>query len=655
MIPFTIKKNKVFYLILLIIFIVPWFNTSIGDNLDAAKVSQEDLSFYEINPCKVSLAEFLISNKESIFQDHYYFRFNNYSSLLCFGKITGATLLNDGFYISIGTNNFVNLLLQGTVWLLLLSLIKKNKDLIVEKSMTIRGFKNKHFTSVFLTSALFAFSIYAERRFYEKNIFYLNFDSLFSYVLLFGIIFLLLNNLIRITQNRSKNFLHFIPFLYLIYSVFGGFNFIFFSGIFIYFGFFAFLDNKINWRLNKVLLVFSLWWVVNSTNSFYFNPGKLRGFTSSVYEFNSTLYWSIYFALLINGIWFFIKNNIQHFEFQKFINNFQVASIVILFLGYLGANFPLLNFFNYYYFGQQKFGINLGNPFIFNEWLEKVSWRGFFSSAETIGEFYGLAIFVVVYSFYIKGNLNIFEKVGLPFSLLGLYFSNNRTVMVLVFIFTAHLFISKTKYKKILLGSIYTLSAFLIIYVIGFEKTSYSYDFLSSSLSTQAKNYQYDTVVSSFLNWIYQGYEEGGFLTFLFGLFSVISYFLNRSELWGIFAARYNPTFSELMMGTGPFSFGQLYGENIVNETRSVLLPHSSFLSFLLFFGIIGIFLLISLFLYTYIKNRKSIDTFGKLIILFILINLFKNDVLNYFSSFTLYSFFLLTILNFKNRRLFSI
>ena len=57
--------------------------------------------------------------------------------------------------------------------------------------------------------------------------------------------------------------------------------------------------------------------------------------------------------------------------------------IVILFLGYLGANFPLLNFFNYYYFGQQKFGINLGNPFIFNEWLEKVSWRGFFSSAET--------------------------------------------------------------------------------------------------------------------------------------------------------------------------------------------------------------------------------------------------------------------------------
>ena len=126
-------------------------------------------------------------------------------------------------------------------------------------------------------------------------------------------------------------------------------------------------------------------------------------------------------------------------------------------------------------------------------------------------------------------------------------------------------------------------------------------------------------------------------------------------EMWGLFFARYNPTFMELLFGSGPMNFGQLYGENIVNETRSVLLPHSSFLSFLLFFGIIGIFLLISLFLYTYIKNRKSIDTFGKLIILFILINLFKNDVLNYFSSFTLYSFFLLTILNFKNRRLFSI
>ena len=110
-----------------------------------------------------------------------------------------------------------------------------------------------------------------------------------------------------------------------------------------------------------------MWWIVNSTTSFYFNPGKLRGFTSSVYEFNATLYWTIYFIFLVNGIWYFVKKNIENFEFQKFINNFQIVSVLILFLGYLGANFPLLNFFYYYYFCQQKFGINFGNQFILKE------------------------------------------------------------------------------------------------------------------------------------------------------------------------------------------------------------------------------------------------------------------------------------------------
>ncbi len=651
----AIKKNKIFYIVILLIILLPWFNNLFDANLKAAEVSQEDVTFYEINPCEVSLVQFLISNKKSIFQDHYYFRFSNYQSILCFGKVSGVTLLQNGFYISVGTNNFVNLLLQGAMWVFLLSFIKKNKESDLEKSIKDTSFKIKHFSSLILTSYLFTFSIYAERRYYEKNIYYLNFDSFFSYALLFLVIYFLFNNLVRISLNRSSNLIYYLPFLYLIYSVFSGFNFTFFSAIFVYFGIYSIFEKKINWKLNRVLLVFSLWWIANSTNSYYFNPGKLRGFTSTVYEFNATLFWCLYFFLLVNGLWYFVKNNIQNFEFQKLINNFQLVSVALLILGYLGANFPLLNFFNYYFFGQQKFGINIGNPFIFNEWLEKVSWRGFYSSAESIGEFYGLAILLAIYSFCIKRNLNIYEKVGFPFALLGLYFSNNRAVIVLVIVFSAHLLISQSKYKKILLGSIYSLSALFVIYLVGFEKISYSYDFLRSSLYAQAKFYQYDTVVSSFLNWIDKGFQEGGSLSFLFGIFSVMAYFLNRSEIWGIFAARYNPTFSELIMGTGPFNFGQLYGENIVNETRSVLLPHSSFLSFLVFFGFLGILLILILFSFLYFKNRKRINTLGKMIILFIFINLFKNDVLNYFSSFVLYSFFFMAILNFRNEKLFKL
>ncbi len=63
----------------------PWFNSHLESNAAAAKVSQEDVTFYEINPCKVSLFDFLKSNSESIYQDHFYFRFDNNSPIKCFG------------------------------------------------------------------------------------------------------------------------------------------------------------------------------------------------------------------------------------------------------------------------------------------------------------------------------------------------------------------------------------------------------------------------------------------------------------------------------------------------------------------------------------------------------------------------------------------
>ena len=59
-----------------------------------------------------------------IYQDHYKINFNNYSSIRCFGKITGIDQIGYEFNISIGTNTVVNLFLQSTIWLLLISTIK---------------------------------------------------------------------------------------------------------------------------------------------------------------------------------------------------------------------------------------------------------------------------------------------------------------------------------------------------------------------------------------------------------------------------------------------------------------------------------------------------------------------------------------------------
>ena len=145
----------VFYILLLFLLLIPWLNTNIGFNQNAGVVSQEDVTFYEINPCKVSLFEFLISNPKSIYQNHFHFRFNNYSSINCFGRVSGLTVIDSDFFISVGTNTFINIIFQGFISLLFFQFIKKNKSTNVDKNKIKNISKNY---SILLTTSLFYFS-----------------------------------------------------------------------------------------------------------------------------------------------------------------------------------------------------------------------------------------------------------------------------------------------------------------------------------------------------------------------------------------------------------------------------------------------------------------------------------------------------------------
>ena len=96
---------------LLFIIIIPWSISDYGDNVRPEKITS-DLRFYERNTCSISINEFLISNPNVIYQDHYKIRFNNYSSIKCFGQITGVDQINHVFYISVGSNVLVGLFIQ---------------------------------------------------------------------------------------------------------------------------------------------------------------------------------------------------------------------------------------------------------------------------------------------------------------------------------------------------------------------------------------------------------------------------------------------------------------------------------------------------------------------------------------------------------------
>ena len=637
-----LKKNYVIYLLIFVLLAAPWFNSS-ADQIDyIPELSQEANPFYEINPCKISLIEFFNTNRKSLYQDHYFFRANNDSAISCFGKISGIAVqqnnLQTQFFISVGTNSLINLLLQGSIWILLISLVNKSMKKL---------YFNKYFhnISILITTYLLTFSIYAQQRFYDDSFYLLDLNKNSSYILIFLIFLLLTKNLIDLYLIRSNLLINMLPFVFFITAIFSGYNIILFSIIFLYSGICLVFEKQVNRKFLILYLSLSFWWLINSNGSFFFNPGKFRGFTNSVYEFNSNLFWIVFFLLVLLGIFRELKNNVKYFELTQFTKYFSYSSSIILISGLLGSNFPSLNFFSTYYLGLQRNVVELINPFAFDEFGVKISWRGISPSSETIGEFFGLCLLINLFEIIQKSKLEKYNYIGIIFSGFGLYFSDNRTSIVIVFFVTLLLFIKFVKPKLFIKVSLHR-KIILFISLVGllyFFFKSDTYNFYSESLINISRMIQYDSIYSSYLILLNDSFDQGNLLYYLFGFFSVIGYLLNRSEMWGIFFARYNPTFNELLVGSGPLTLGQLYGEIKIDDVTTFLLPHSSLLSYIVYFGLLPV----TYFLYKLFRlMRENKDNFIFLSIsIYILLNVIKNDSLNYFSSFLLY-YFLLFIFN---------
>ena len=638
-----LSKNYLIYLVIFILLVAPWFHSSSSQIDYIPELSQEANPFYEINPCKISLIEFFNANRKSLYQDHYFFRANNDSAISCFGKITGIAVqqknLQTQFFISVGTNSLINLLLQSSIWLLLISFVKKS----------IKNLKfNKYFhnISIVLTAYLLAFSIYAEQRFYDDSFYLLDLNKNSTYVLIFLIFLLLTKNLVEVYLDRSNQLINMFPFVFLIMGIFSGYNIVFFSIIFLYSGICAIFERLYNSKLLILYLSLSFWWLINSNGSFYFNPGKFRGFTNSVYEFNSNLYWIIFFLLLLLGFLRELKNNVQYFDLSQFTKYFSYSSSIILLFGLIGSNFPSFNFFSAYYLGLQRNVVELINPFAFDEFGVKISWRGISPSSETIGEFFGLCLLINLFNIVQKSKLEKFNYIGVIFSATGLYFSDNRTSIFIIFFIILFLFIKTTKPKLISKFSSQRKAIVILSILLGFLYLflqSDIYSFYSQSLIIESRIIQFDSIFSSSLILLNKSFEQENLLYYIFGFFSSVGYLLNRSEMWGIFFARYNPTLNELFVGSGPLTLGQLYGEIKIDELTTFLLPHSSLLSYIVYFGLLPVvYFLYRMF--KLVKTNKENYVFI-FIFIFIILNVIKNDSLNYFSSFLLY-FFILFIFN---------
>ena len=141
-------------------------------------------------------------------------------------------------------------------------------------------------------------------------------------------------------------------------------------------------------------------------------------------------------------------------------------------------------------------------------------------------------------------------------------------------------------------------------------------------------------------------YNDDGDIKYLpnpITIVSAISVPINRSEKWGIFLAKYNPKIEQFLFGYGPNQLVDYYKGHPTKMNSGLVLPHSSFLNLLIFFGFFGV-TLVTYYLFQIIRNNYS-NLLFTFLIFFLIINLLKSDSILYFPSLIL---FLFTI-NLKN------
>ncbi len=655
---------------MILIIFIPFSLYDSNDDIKAKTLDDSTVGYYQSTTCKISLLEFLIKNNNNSLE--LYYNNNDYADINCFGKITGLDKVNDRYLVSIGTNTSINLLMQSSIWLILFMFIPK----------TIKNEKI-NYRYALLLPFIFILQFIGENRFYKRsNILHSNIVNFENYYLIAKFIFfmLLVFVFVDLFVNRLNNIANYIPFIFLIVGTFSGMNLNFYMIVLCFFGLIEVFEKRAFRYFDFIYSLFGIIWIFNvSDNDYFFDGDKLRGFTNSEYNYPSQIFWIIGLYFLIKGLTFIINESKENFDLGLFKKNSIISSLLIVFFGFVGSKSAIMNFLNFYIFGQNKRGMRSFESIAGN------TWRGFSSSAEAVGEFYA---FTILLFFLVAIKKNYVEKNVFSILLLGpiygLYRSNNFAAFVSIFIILLYVFLSESKYfkdkKKIL------TMGFLLILLIGstFYVQNKSYEYLSTELVYEAALHQ-DFYPS---NDTYKSYLEvekkmkerdlrsiiiddvnknNASTSYLFvvrlltegvniplipnlvAVLSATSLLINRTEMWGIFIAKYSPSFTEFFFGVGPFQMNSYLSKHGVRldvpleKIQSLFLPHSSLLDLLVYSGIIGVTLIVAFIFKTIYKNYKKNSILTALLI-FLTINFLKSDSMLYLHSFILYLFCLISL-----------
>jgi len=649
------NKNVLKVLFTILLIVIPYsLNSSMSAEVSTPVLSTESLSFYQKNTCEISFFSFISTNS---LLENIEIRFDSYGEMSCFGKIQYIEPAQNKFVVFVGLHSLISIALQSIIWLTLISIIKK------------RVASNKFILESFLTASLFLFHFVGEESLYSQlNLNYSNNFTPDNY-LLFGyfITFLLICYFIsEVCSNRIENLVLYLPFLFLINGAFINTNINFFVIVLVFYGFKNVLKFEKNVLIvNLTYFLFMLFWANNDLIIHsYFDIDKLNGFSASTNNDISLIFWNLTFLLVLNGL-YFLTNACPKIDFKKLFDNFLFSGFLTVFFGLLASSNIVLNKIIYLYFGQNKPSISQIQS------IEGNTWRGFSSSAEMIGEFYGVVLLMTFYFLFIKKiRLNIYQAFCILFILYGFFRANNVAALATLLAIVSYLFIYhliQKRSKRILFYSFLTTLTIVISFFILRQNTyaymgqSVVYEGLSIS-KIEIKNNDNFQYVDRLLNerdylsilYLFEDRDEiSSSLSFLtktlsnqnnisyipnpVAIFGTMALFINRAEKWGTFFAKYDPSGAEFYLGYSPLN---LVNYNFDNQivTNGLVLPHSSILSFLVYFGAIGITLIISFLVLKIYQNRKQ-NFLVHLILIFLALNFLKSDALLYVSSFVMFTF----------------
>ena len=649
-------KNKNLYkaFFLFILILLPWsLNTAIyGKPLPPQEIVSENIGFYQTNTCRYSLGEIFKTNT----LNHELEILPDLSSKIeCFGKINGVDMAGEKIKVYVGTNPNIDFLLQSIFWLLIISFVPKSSSFTPKYP---NGF------AIFIMSLLLYLHLSSESKFYISfaksfnTSFSLDNFLLASFIIVFIII---LNIFLDLLNSRFKNFVNYLPYIFLFTGSYNSLNVNFFLLLVSLIGIIAIQEGFYSKIFTVLYASFSIVHLVNFKQSnVLFDVDKLKGFINSSQNTSSLLFWLLIMYLFLNGAFFIFYKSREYVDIEKIKINFLISGSLIVLIGILSSLYNYLNYFSYYYLGLNKLGIKSFDS------IDGNTWRGISPSAEAAGEYFAFSIlFWIVVNKLLSSKISLFEGLLVIINLYGLFRSNNFAAAVSLVVLTCIFYLNQSNLTKRLRNSIYVVSFLILIFGVNLSN-EYSYDFTSKTLLHQgitaslvsdaipgneyglnaAENSNFgqillleesDISLSTSLRYALTEFTENGDIRYIpdkLAVWSVISVPINRSEKWGIFLAKYNPNLIEVLFGYGPQQLSNYYLGHPTMYNDGLVLPHSSLLDVVIFYGLFGLLFLVSLLLFTIFKNRRNMLLLYPC--MFILLNYVKSDSILYLSSFTL-------------------